>query len=569
MPEKTNVPQFAVVNVAELLERSAYYGFTSVFGLYLAGLGYSGAAIGAISVILLAFPYAIPLLSGALAEKIGYKPMMVGALVLYTSGFAVLFSFSSLEGILAGVLLIATGAGGFKPIATASVAHVTSESQRSFGYTIYYTGINVGGFVGPLAVAFLSGSRAAGFAVSGVLIAVAFLLTAIAFRNPVPPQREASVGQALAKLGSIFHDLRLLVLLLIFSGFWFLYSMNFSFVALYLDRFVALPDWFEANLQQAFNPLVIILLGIPLGALATKRAPVPVMTAGIGLYLVGFSLVAFVPVFPAFLAGLFIATVGEILAYPAFLAYLSRIAPPDRIAVYQSYGFIPIFLGFFFGPLLTGPVYQAIAVEAGRPGLFWVVPLAAGVLALAGFLLMAARDAKEAKPRRIATARALAVLLLIPLFAAVGAAVSPAPLEQPEPALEGREFTRQPGTTAEGAMTERILTLPAGVAGNLSVELTWSDEPAGLPGTSNAPDTLKLRLASSGVPLAEQEASNPPGQQGRIVLTIPASSVRGNLTVQVSVLSAGEVQTNGITVAQDTGNSWQLVVAGQVQAATS
>lgn len=550
--DQTRFGLFAVTNVAELLERSAYYGFVSVFGLYLDSLGYGGAAIGAISVILLAFPYIIPLLSGALAEKVGYKPMMVAALLLYTGGYATLASAANLAGILTGTALVATGAGGFKPIATASIAHVTAERHRSLGYTIYYTGINVGGFLGPISVALLTDSYRAGFVVAGIIMASALTLTLLAFRNPVAPQKESSVLQALGKLGAIFHDRRLVVLLVIFSGFWFLYSMNFSFLVLYLDRFVELPTWFKPSLQQSINPLIVIFLGIPLGTLATKYDPRRMMTVGILLYLVGFTLLGFVPFFAAFLAGLFIATVGEILAYPAFLAHIARIAPKDRVAVYQSYGFLPLFMGFFFGPLATGPFYEALAVDAGRPTLFWAIPISVGVLALAGFLATAAHQGPEDK-RRSGYGRAALVLVLVPMLF-IGAALAgqaPGMGEEVQPPAAGTLLGRQTGSAQQGQPLQFAIAIPPGT-GNVTFTLTWADEPAAsqLPGAANQPDTFDFDVQFPGLTTGAFGAQSP------LVVEQDATGFSGNVTVVLTLTQSPGTTFLGQEVAPDGSNDW-------------
>ena len=561
---RTNVAQFAVTNVAELLERSAYYGFTSILALYLSDLGYEGLAIGAISVILLALPYVMPLLSAPLAEKLGYKPILLVSLVSYAAGFGVLSSSSEIASILAGVSLVALGAGGFKPVATATIAHVTAPHQRSLGFTIYYTGINVGGFAGPLAVAFLTDSFRAGFVVAGAIMVAALVLTLVAYRSPQPPQKDTSVLGAFGKLGAIFEDGRLVVLLLVFSGFWFLYSMNFSFLALYLDDFVDRPGWFEANLQQSYNPLIVIFLAIPIGAFATKREPRAMMTVGVLLYVVGFTLLAFVQHIAAFFVGLFVATVGEILAYPAFLSYIAGIAPKDRIAVYQSYGFLPLFIGFFFGPLAVGPLYDAIAVEAGRPEVFWAVPISVGVLALVGFLAIAALQG-ERERRRGGLARAAVVLLLVPLLFGAAAVAGTQDAGEPDGPLGAVALEPVTGTAQAGQPAELPFEVPADARGNLTFVLAWTDEAAQGAGVTNRPDAMRLEvLDAAGTPLGARQAPNAQGGEGRVTVVVPAAGHAGTtLTLLVSLVSSGDQVVlvplqDPVVLAADDANEFEL-----------
>ncbi len=569
MQERTKVGQFAVANVAELLERSAYYGFTSIFSLYLLDLGYGGLAVGAIAVILLAFPYIIPLLTAPLAEKLGYKPVMLVALVLYACGFLLLSTSSSIQVILAGTVLVAVGAGGFKPVATATIAHVTSPAKRSLGYTIYYTGINVGGFAGPFLVATLLDSQRAAFLLAAAIMATAAALVLVVFRNPQPPQ-PISVGKALAKLGAIFEDLRLLVLLLIFSGFWFLYSVNFSFLAPYLSEFVGLPGWFSPSLQQSYNPLIIILLAIPIGALTSKKDPRAMMTLGVLLYVIGFTILAFWQSIYAFFIGLFVATVGEIVAYPAFLSYLAAIAPKDRVAVYQSYGFLPLFIGFFFGPLANGAAYQALALDAGRPELFFAIPIAVGILALVAFLATA--QPREGASRKPLLVRAALVLLLVPLLFAAAIAAGTQDVDDGDLPLGAVALPERTGSTQAGQPTSLDFAIPVEARGDLTFTLRWTDEAPSGTGVTNRPDAFRLEVFDvDGRSLGSAQNPNAQNGEGTVVVAVPSASA-GPLRLQITLVTSGDQVVNvplqgPATLAADDANDWTLEPVMQAAAA--
>ncbi len=567
---KTNIPQFLVVNGAELLERFAYYGIVAINALYLQSLGYSFKDIGFLSALLLALPYVVPVLTGFVAERVGYKPVMLAGFVLYGSGFLVLSSTTQFGFLAGGAILLAIGAGMFKPLTAASIAHLTSLDHRTMGYNLYYMGINVGGFLGPILVAKLEGNYQLAFLLGALIMAADFVLIFLLFRNPVAPQKAKNLRDAFAPFVQVLFDVPFQVLLLIFSGFWFLYVMNFTFLTLYTDSFLTLPTWFKPEMQQAIDPLFVILLGIPLGKLAQKSDPVRMMALGITLLVTGFLLIGFVSTFEALVAGIIIGTAGEVLAYPGFLNYVSRIAPKDRVAVYQGFGFLPLFVGFFFGPIVGGWLYEWLAKDLGRPVLFWVAMCIVPVIAIAAFLVYA----RLGTPREERTHRSavfpIAVLLLIPLLflgaTAAGTREAHPPLTETPLATAAMTFLNvKTGDLNEGQSTSLTVALPRAVA-NVTFRLTWFDPVSTTPGTANQPDTFRLAIQDqAGHEIAKNEAANSGGTAGTIVLVVPAAQLPGNATVQVTLVSAGDTTTTlgGQTVTPDTSNGWTLRVTGR------
>jgi len=79
---------FWVANVMELFERAAYYGMNSVLAVYLTGavadggLGFSEQEVGFLQSIVYAATYVLPILGGALADRYGYRRMLLVAFSL-------------------------------------------------------------------------------------------------------------------------------------------------------------------------------------------------------------------------------------------------------------------------------------------------------------------------------------------------------------------------------------------------------------------------------------------------------------------------------------------------------
>ncbi len=93
MPRSSFPRTFWVANVMELFERAAYYGMNSVLAVYLTdaaaegGLGFGEQSVGFLQSIVYAATYVIPILGGALADRYGYRRMLLVAFSLLAAGY--------------------------------------------------------------------------------------------------------------------------------------------------------------------------------------------------------------------------------------------------------------------------------------------------------------------------------------------------------------------------------------------------------------------------------------------------------------------------------------------------
>ena len=83
---------FWVANVMELFERGAYYGLNALLAIYLSdqvangGLGFSEDMVGLLQSFVYAMTYVVPILGGALADRYGYRKMLLVAFCLLSAG---------------------------------------------------------------------------------------------------------------------------------------------------------------------------------------------------------------------------------------------------------------------------------------------------------------------------------------------------------------------------------------------------------------------------------------------------------------------------------------------------
>ena len=135
---------FWIANSMELFERWAWYGMFTVLALYLTqsadtgALGFSQSQKGNIMGTVTAILYFLPLFTGALADRFGYKKMLIIAFVILSLSYYFMGQFRSFFAVYVTFLLVALGAAIFKPIVSATVTKTTDEKTSSIGFGIFY-----------------------------------------------------------------------------------------------------------------------------------------------------------------------------------------------------------------------------------------------------------------------------------------------------------------------------------------------------------------------------------------------------------------------------------------------
>lgn len=200
---------FWVANTMEIFERMAWYGFFAVSSLYITGkvseggLGFTSEQRGTLQGVITFILYLLPALTGALADRYGFRRMLIVAYAVLTPSYFLLGQFHSFWGFFCIFLLVALGAAVFKPVVIGTVARTTDESSGSIGFGIFYMMVNIGGFVGPIVAGVVRGwSWSWVFLMSSFWILLNFLLV-LFYRDP------AAAGEPKAKrtLGKVMDDL--------------------------------------------------------------------------------------------------------------------------------------------------------------------------------------------------------------------------------------------------------------------------------------------------------------------------------------------------------------------------
>ena len=210
-------PQIKYLAWNEGCERFSFYGMSSILTIYMVKfLGVREHDAEANYHLFVSASYLMPLLGAWLADRfLGRYRVILWISFGYVLGHATIAIWETPAGLVAGLALIAIGAGGLKPTAAAYVGDqfdARSQHMLEKVYDLYYWMINMGSFTSMLIIPELLaryGARVA-FAVPGVLMAVALVIfwrgrrlyVNVPPTGPNPHGFFRVVGLALRKLGT-------------------------------------------------------------------------------------------------------------------------------------------------------------------------------------------------------------------------------------------------------------------------------------------------------------------------------------------------------------------------------
>ncbi len=157
--------------LVEFFERFTYYGMRSMLVPFLSaatlatnpGFGVDGATAGAVYALFAGGAYLLAIPGGWMADRlIGQrKAIFIGGLFIAAGNFILAIPATSAV-FYSGVFVMVLGIGLLKPNVS-SVVGALYEGQpgarRDAGFSIFYMGINLGAFVGPLLASGLIGEK--------------------------------------------------------------------------------------------------------------------------------------------------------------------------------------------------------------------------------------------------------------------------------------------------------------------------------------------------------------------------------------------------------------------------
>ncbi|MBE7494517.1 MAG: peptide MFS transporter [Verrucomicrobiaceae bacterium] len=188
----------------EMWERVSYYGMRTLLTLFMldqarGGMGLDGKTAGAIYGLYTAVVYLAALPGGWVGDRLlGTKRAVWWGGLTIAAGHLVL-GFHSTEAFFVGLLLVALGSGLLKSNMSVLVGQLYPEggARRDAGFTLFYMGVNLGAFIGPLVCAALG--EKIGWRWGFSAAAAGMLLGLVQFK--LTDKHLAGVGERIAHAG--------------------------------------------------------------------------------------------------------------------------------------------------------------------------------------------------------------------------------------------------------------------------------------------------------------------------------------------------------------------------------
>ncbi|MFI5550501.1 MFS transporter [Streptomyces sp. NPDC051738] len=379
-----------------------FYMLMPYLAAHLSGtLGLAGWVVGLVLGVRNFSQQGMFLVGGTLADRFGYKPMIVAGCLLRTVGFAALGLVDSTAALIAASA--ATGLAGalFNPAVRAYLAADAGE-RRVEAFALFNVFYQAGILLGPLVGMVLTGVD---FRVTCLVAAGIFALLSVVQIRALPARRaEDTKGEERTRTGQdrVLAQWRAILAnrpFLLFSG-----AMVGSYV-LSFQVYLALPlevrrlggegefgtaavavlfavsglstilgqtrvtAWCKAR----YEPGQVLTRGLAVMGIAfvplLAATAVPVPDSGVGLWLLA--------AVPPTLAALLLA-VGTMIVYPFEMDTIVRLSGDRLVATHYGLYNTICGIGITLGNLLTGASLDA-AREVGMPALPWISLAALGL----------------------------------------------------------------------------------------------------------------------------------------------------------------------------------------------
>lgn len=431
-------PSFWAANTIELFERAAFYATASFMVIYFHEiLGMSPTFSTFLNGSLLwGLVYFLPILSGTLADKFGFRRSLSVSFVILSLGYFILGNvqrfWPAIIGakaastidysipVILGILLIGIGGSIVKPCIAGTIQK-TSGIRATLGFGIFYMVINIGSISGRGVSYFIRttfGIPAIFTYAATVFALIGLIIVVFVYREPeyvsdgkkdAQEVSKKTLGQSIAGIFHVLKNIKFVFFLIVIGLFWFIYVQIYNLIPLFL-RFID-PDA-PVEIYTLANPIMIVTFQLLITKLTKKWTPIKSIIIGIVVTTLGM-LINIIPILlftdisqkvsmweimiP--ISGIFVIlsmasmAVGEMMLSPRTFEYIGAIAPKGEEGLYLGYANLPIAVGTIIGGPIGGALFEHFIStphqngEPINPIAMWLIVGCMGVLSMIGMAI--------------------------------------------------------------------------------------------------------------------------------------------------------------------------------------
>jgi MFS family permease len=376
--------RFWMAGLLQFLERTSYFGLRVVIPIYIAqadevhGLHFTQVQKGEIFAVWALIESIIPMFSGGLSDRYGYKRSMALSIVLRCIALVLMASQTEFFPFLLSCSLFAFSTAIFGPPNCGTLIHSMKVEASTVGWGILYMMVNIGGFLGPPLAHFLYGySWPAVFYGSAAVMSLNLIILSLYEEVDTGFSKQSSFWHVIKTTMISLFDFKLITFIILTAGFWFMFHQLFdilpNFIVDWVDTSNIVKSWdlpsfmtkvtsrgtmiaqeWMINLN-AFSILVSVVI---ISWLVSKMRRLNAMTAGIFVSSIGLLIAGYTMSGAICLLGILVFSIGEMLASPTTINYLGVIAPQDKKGLFVGFWGVSQALGWVLGSIVGGQSYD-------------------------------------------------------------------------------------------------------------------------------------------------------------------------------------------------------------------
>ena len=373
---------FWIANILELFERFAYYGSKAILAVFIADKVGLKEEAGFLSGLFNTILFSLPIVAGVFVDKYGFKRTLMFCFAIFCIGYFLIgaagmgWGFENIVGkktyLIFALVFTAIGGSLIKPCIVGTVSLTSKPEAKALGFSIYYTLVNFGGAIGPIIAYYVRQDLGIEFVLMMSSITSLLLFFGAWFFYNEPPEaaqvEKKTFGKIFTDMLLVLSNLKFMLFLLIFSGFWIMFWQIYYSFPFYVKD-VLHYDAFE--FLETVDAWCIILLTIPITSLVRKWKPFTAMIVGFTIASLSWMIIGAGGTLTAAIIGVAVFAIGESTQAPRFYEYVSSLAPKDQVGTFMGFAFLPIAIGSFIAGIVAD--WLRSSYLESHPAMMWYI----------------------------------------------------------------------------------------------------------------------------------------------------------------------------------------------------